>query len=51
MTNDCEINENLRAKDPVLPDLSTELQQLRDRYEEQQRRLSCPSCGEEPFID
>lgn len=24
---------------------------LRRRYEEQQRRLACPGCGEEPFID
>lgn len=23
----------------------------RKRYEEQQRRLACPGCGEDPFID
>jgi hypothetical protein len=28
-----------------------EERELRERYEEQQRRLCCPSCGEEPFID
>jgi hypothetical protein len=26
-------------------------QELSELYEEQQRRLACPSCGEEPFID
>lgn len=26
-------------------------QQLRERYLQQQRRLTCPSCGEEPFLD
>lgn len=25
-------------------------EELQERYEEQQRRLSCPGCGEEPFI-
>ncbi len=26
-------------------------QELRERYEEQQRRLACPNCGEVPFLD
>ncbi|QEG35109.1 hypothetical protein Pr1d_24000 [Bythopirellula goksoeyrii] len=24
-------------------------EEMRERYEEQQRRLACPSCGEEAF--
>ena len=26
-------------------------QELLERYEEQQQRLACPGCGEEPFLD
>lgn len=49
MTNNCELNEVADVDSPRTADSPSELQELRERYEEQQRRLSCPSCGEEPF--
>jgi hypothetical protein len=51
MTNKCELNETTYLEKPAPADSATDQQELRERYDEQQRRLCCPSCGEEPFID
>ena len=51
MTNNCDLNEAPRAETPAHVVSPGEQQELRERYEEQQRRLYCPGCGEEPFVD
>jgi hypothetical protein len=55
MTTSCEISETcVRYEQPSNPAASQEansLEKLHQRYEEQQRRLACPACGEEPFLD
>jgi hypothetical protein len=52
MSNSCEVNEvsNYREQANACQEANS-LEKLRERYEEQQRRLACPSCGEEPFLD
>jgi hypothetical protein len=50
MTNNCELNEGADVEFSRATDSSPDQQELRERYEEQQRRLHCPSCGEEPFV-
>ena len=47
-TDACDYEQPER--DPT-HDTLLDQQELRARYEEQQRRLCCPSCGEDPYID
>jgi hypothetical protein len=50
MASSCEINEaSVYSEQANKPAASQE--ELYQRYEEQQRRLACPACGEEPFLD
>jgi hypothetical protein len=55
MASSCQISEAIiNAEAASCSSESQEavlLLELRERYEEQQRRLACPSCGEEPFLD
>jgi hypothetical protein len=51
MTNNCELNDILLADRPAVAASASDQQEVRERYEEQQRRLCCPSCGEEPYLD
>jgi hypothetical protein len=52
MASSCEVNEasNYREQANASQEANS-LEKMRERYEEQQRRLACPSCGEEPFLD
>jgi hypothetical protein len=55
MASSCEIsevttNDSKIYRTSVSQD-ATSQETLRERYEEQQRRLACPSCGEESFLD
>jgi hypothetical protein len=52
MSNSCEVNEvsNYLEQANACQEANSP-EKLRERYEEQQRRLACPSCGEEPFLD
>lgn len=40
--------ENIESNTDLAEPLTAE--ELQRLYEEQQRRLACPGCGEEPFI-
>jgi hypothetical protein len=51
MTINGERNDLLCANTPAADDSQMDQQDLRERYEEQQRRLCCPGCGEEPYLD
>jgi hypothetical protein len=55
MASSCEVDEitpnNLLASRSAASQEAISNESLRERYEEQQRRLACPSCGEEPFLD
>lgn len=51
MTDKYDVNEVLCAGEPSESSSASDEQEFRNLYEQQQRRLSCPSCGEEPFID
>ncbi len=51
MSMPCEVEEIARAMSEASCDPQVSHQEMRELYDEQQRRLACPSCGEEPFID
>lgn len=55
MASSCEISEittsNAQVSCSAVSQDATSTENLRERYQEQQRRLACPSCGEEPFLD
>lgn len=50
MASSCEILQEILTGE-LASSSTVSQEELRERYEEQQRRLACPSCGEEPFLD
>jgi hypothetical protein len=50
MASSCEINE-VSVYCEQANKSATSQEELYQRFEEQQRRLACPACGEEPFLD
>jgi hypothetical protein len=50
MASSCEITEALINREQAYDSAPTQ-EELRECYEEQQCRLVCPTCGEEPFFD
>lgn len=51
MTPRSEVEKPTFSVSPSPRDSQPTEQELCERYEEQQRRLACPGCGEEPFMD
>ena len=50
MTEILDHTENSRSFEQIAPVCELTQEELRERYEQQQSRLACPSCGEEPFL-
>jgi hypothetical protein len=54
IASSCEVDEitpnNFQASRSAASQEAISNETLRERYEEQQRRLACPSFGEEPFL-
>jgi predicted RNA-binding Zn-ribbon protein involved in translation (DUF1610 family) len=50
MTEILDHTENLHTFEQIVPVCELTQEELRKLYEEQQSRLACPSCGEEPFL-
>lgn len=48
---DCDLNEQTQLETSAAEAVSHEQEQLFELYLEQQRRLCCPSCGDDPFIE
>lgn len=50
MSSACETKDAALSLRETSPDTEPSQEELRERYEQQQRRLACPACGEEPFL-
>jgi hypothetical protein len=50
MTEILDLTEISRSSEQIVPACELSQDELHERYQEQQQRLACPSCGEDPFL-